>query len=184
MLLVQLLFRFPSLLLLSTNELCPAGADSQVGGFVYILGPCGSLQQTLLCGWEFLMLPPQPPQVFSIRGFRLYFPTLELWVLQCVSLPSCYSQFICTQMWDNPLCQPPPCQVCLLLLCPKSSSPWLPVSPPPTGLDECFFFNSLLVGIPYSSIFWQFFLLSVFKFVLVFLLVVCRGTVYLPMPPS
>ena len=27
---------------------------------------------------------------------------------------------------------------------------------PPTSLDECFFFNTLVVGFPYSSIFWQF----------------------------
>ena len=35
---------FQSLPLLPTRKLGPSGADSQVGGFVYILGPCGSLQ--------------------------------------------------------------------------------------------------------------------------------------------
>ena len=69
---------FQSLPPLPTSKLGP-GADSWVGGFVYILGPCGSLQGTLLGGWEFLPLP-QPPQVFSVRGLRLYFPTLEPWV--------------------------------------------------------------------------------------------------------
>ena len=39
---------FQSLSLLSTSEVAPSGADSRVGGFVYILGPCGSLQQILL----------------------------------------------------------------------------------------------------------------------------------------
>ena len=34
---------FQSLLLLPTIELGPSGADSQVGGFVYVLGPGGSL---------------------------------------------------------------------------------------------------------------------------------------------
>ena len=48
----------------------------------------------------------------------------------------------------------------------------LPVSAPPAGLDQCFFFNSLVVGLPYSSIFWQFWLFFVFKFVVVLLLVV------------
>ena len=43
-------------------------------------------------------------------------------------------------------------------------------------------FNSLVVGLSYSSIFWQFWLFFVFKFV-VFLLVVRGGKVYLPMPP-
>ena len=35
---------FRSLPPLPTSKLDPSGADSQVGGFVYILGPCGSLQ--------------------------------------------------------------------------------------------------------------------------------------------
>ena len=39
-----LLAGFQSLPLLPTNKLGPSGADSRVGGFVYILGPCGSLQ--------------------------------------------------------------------------------------------------------------------------------------------
>ena len=70
---------FQSLPPLPIFKLSPSGAASQVGGFVYILGPCGSLRQPLLRGWEFLLLPPQPAQVFSIRGLRLYFPTLEPW---------------------------------------------------------------------------------------------------------
>ncbi|KAF6119895.1 hypothetical protein HJG60_010278 [Phyllostomus discolor] len=32
------------------------------------------------------------------------------------------------------------------------------MSAPPTGLGECFFFNSLVVRLPYSSFFWQFWL--------------------------
>ena len=48
-------------------------------------------------------------------------------------------------MWDHPVHQP------------------LPVSAPPTGLDECVFFNSLVVVLPYSLIFWQFWLFFVFK---------------------
>ena len=47
--------------------------------------------------------------------------------------------------------------------CRESSPPQLPVPAPPTGLDECFFFISLVVGLPYSSIFCQFWLLFVFK---------------------
>ena len=39
---------FESLSTLSPRKLGPSGADSQVGGFVYVLGPCGSLQRTLL----------------------------------------------------------------------------------------------------------------------------------------
>ena len=39
---------FQSLHPLSTIKVGPSGADSQVGGLVYILGPCGSLQRGLL----------------------------------------------------------------------------------------------------------------------------------------
>ena len=69
--------------------------------------------------------------------------------------------------------QPPPCLRVL--------SAWLPVPDPPAHLGECFFFNSLVVGHPYSSIFCQFF---VFKFVVILLLFVQGGTMCLPTPPS
>ena len=39
---------FQSLPLLPTRNLGPSGADSWVGGFVYVVGPCGTLQKTLL----------------------------------------------------------------------------------------------------------------------------------------
>ena len=54
------------------------------------------------------------------------------------------------------------------LPCCKSSLPQLPFPPPPTGLDECFFFISLVVGLPCSSIFCQFWLFFVFKLLLSF----------------
>ena len=53
----QLLVGFQSLPPLPTSKLGPSGVDYWVGGFVYILGTCGSLQWTLLCGWKFLLLP-------------------------------------------------------------------------------------------------------------------------------
>ena len=73
---------------LPTIKLGPSGAGSRMGGLVHTLGPCGSLQQPLLWGWEFLLLPPQPPWAFSIRGLRLYFPALEPWVAQSALLPT------------------------------------------------------------------------------------------------
>ena len=39
---------FQSLPPLPTSKLGLSGADSQVGGFAYVLGLCGSLQQSLL----------------------------------------------------------------------------------------------------------------------------------------
>ena len=46
--------------------------------------------------------------------------------------------------------------------------PQLPISAPPSGLDECFFFISLVVRLPYSSVFCQFCLVFVFKLLLSF----------------
>ena len=48
-----------------------SGADSRVGGFVYILGLSGSLQQILLWGWEFLPLL-KSPQIFIARGSEAF----------------------------------------------------------------------------------------------------------------
>ena len=63
------------------------------------------------------------------------------------------------------------------LALPLVLSTQLPISAPLTSLDECFFFKSLVVGLSYSPIFCQFWLLFVFKLVVVLLLVVRRGTV-------
>ena len=48
MLLAELSIGFQLSAPLPTSTLGPSGADSWVGGLVYVLGPCGSLQQTLL----------------------------------------------------------------------------------------------------------------------------------------
>ena len=179
---------------LPSSKLGPCGADSQVGGFVYVLRPCGSLQRTFLWGWEFLLLPGS--QGFLIRDFEALFPhagnlghfpvfppvlSVGLPAFPASSSPALLphlpwsSRPIHTQMWDFLVHQPLPC-------C-ESSPPHLPVCAPPTSLDE-YFFNSLVVKLPYSSIFWQFWLFLVFKFVVVLPLVVQAGKVYLSMPPS
>ena len=67
-----------------------------------------------------------------------------------------------------PFHNPPPHWVCQPPPCCESSLPHLPISASPTGLDECFFFISLVVGLPYSSIFFQFWLFFVFKLLLSF----------------
>ena len=138
-----------SLPLLPTITLGPAGADSSVGGLVRALGPCGSLQGILLWGWEFLLLLPQPAQVFSIRGLRLYFPALEPWVAGSASC-----SLACPIPRSASSLGPP--AVALL---------WV-LSAPPTGLNECFFFISFVLGLPYSSIFCQFWLFFVCKLLL------------------
>ena len=125
---------------LPTSKVGPFGAASWLGGFVHALGPCGSPQQTLLWGWEFLLLLPQPPRVFSIKGLRLYFPELELWVLWFILLPSCSSWFICTQMWDHPVHNLLPAQVHQLPPCLESS------------LSSCLSPPHLLVWVNVSSL--------------------------------
>ena len=67
--------------------------------------------------------------------------------------------------------------------CCESCPPLLPVSAPPTGLDECFFFISLVVGLPCGLIFCQFWLAFVFKLLLSFFWL-CEEAVCLPTPPS
>ena len=70
MALAPLSARFQSLPLLPTMKPGPSRADSQVHGPVHTLGPCGSLQWTLLWGWESLPLPPQPLRASPTRGPR------------------------------------------------------------------------------------------------------------------
>ena len=114
-----------------------------------------------------------PHRFLQLEVLRLYLLTLESWVAWSVLLPHCSSQFIHMQMWNCLLHQLPPCPVgqrCLAhpgppaTTCLEFSPPQLPVSAPPTGLHECFFFI------------WLFF---VFKFVAVLLLVVRGGKLYL-----
>ena len=129
-----------------------------------------------------------PMVVFSQRLWRLYFPALEHWIVWSVSLPSCSSWFICSQMWDCPVHKLPPCPsppatslltpVLQQLPCWESSPPWLSVSAPPTGLDECSFFNSFIVRLPYSSIFCQFWLFSVFLNLLLSFFWLCKEGQY------
>ena len=126
---------------------------------LYILGPCGSLQRTLLWGWEFLQLQSQPPQVFSISGLRFYFSRLELWVMRSVAGSASCCLATCL------LCQ-------VAYLCPCYRSGWMCL----LYLLGCwtsiqFNFLSVMIG------FCFFKLLSFFW--------LCRGgTVCLPMPPS
>ena len=90
-------------------------------------------------------------------------PNVEPWGLPATTLWG-----LPAAAWPTPLHNPPPHWVRQPLLYRKSSLPWLPVSAPPTGLDECFFFISLVVALPYNSIFCQFWLFFVFKLLLSF----------------
>ena len=110
----------------------------------------------MVCFVPLLFLP-----VYLCTNVGLYgLPATALWGLLAAA-------------WPAPLHNPPPRWVCQPLPCQESSPPRLPVSTRPTGLDECFFFISLVVGLPYSSIFCQFWLFFVFK-LLLFLFWLCK----------
>ena len=157
-------------------------ADSLVDGLVYVLGCCVSLQWTLLWDWEFLPLP-QSPQIFTARGFCIFhflcwnpvFCRLSrsLVVPSSLSLCECGTIQSARHHLACPVLQPLPCHT--------SSLP--PVSNPPTGLGECFF-NSLVIGVPCSLIFWHFWLFVVFKLVAILLLVVWGSEAFLHKLPS
>ena len=137
----------------------------------------------LSSNWEFL-LPPQPPQIFLVRGFEALFPPhwnrglhgLFRFPVVPPGLSACKCGTTCSA--SRCITQSLSCCFARGPLCPTACHA------PPTGLNECFFFNSLVVGLPYSSIFCQFWWFFVFKFVVFLLMVVRGGTVCLPMPPS
>ena len=170
--LAGLLANFHSLPPLPTNKLGPSGADSQVGGFVYVLGHCASLQQTLLWGWEFLPLP-QPLQVFRVRVFEAVFPSTG--TLGCV---------VCLTPQFFLLVYPHKCETAQSSSHPLAVCPLCPGWPSLPILPVWMNVSSWTPWFPYSLIFWQFWLFLIFKFIVVLLLVVQRGKVYLPTPPS
>ena len=123
--------------------------------------------------------------MFSISSLRLYFPVLEAWGCVVCLAPSLFLPVYLRKCGtagsaSRHLARPGPPATAL----PRVLSAQLSTSTSPAGLDECFFFNSLVVGLPYSLIFCQLWLFFVFKFVVDLLLVVRGGTVCLPMPPS
>ena len=137
-----------------------------------------------------------PMSVYN-QGFEAYFPMLEPWVAWSVSLPPLFLPvYLCanvgpqglpattswgllTAAWPALFHNPPLHWVRQPLPCCKSSLPQLPFPPPPPGLDECFFFISLVVGLPYSLIFCHFWLFFVFKLLLSFWLCEEAQCIYL-----
>ena len=102
-LLAELSAGFQSLLPLPTSEFHLSGADFWMSRTLRVpptdYCEAGNFSHCCLKPHKFLQ-----PEVL-----RLYFPVLEPWVVWSVSLPSCSSQFIHTQMWDHAVCQLPPC---------------------------------------------------------------------------
>ena len=122
--------------------------------------------------------PETPTDFYSQRFWGSLFPCWNpgLCNLSCfpvivpgLSAYKCGTAFSSSHCLAVPVLQPPPhwlgppaATVLQLLPCCASSLPQLPISTPPASLDECFFFNSLVVGLPYSLIFWQFWLFFCF----------------------
>ena len=119
MLLARLSAGFQSLPPLPTNKLGPSGADSLVGGFVYVLGPCG-LSNVLSCEAGSFSCHHKPHRIFHSEVLRFYFTTLEPWIVWSVSLPSWSFRFIHMQMWDHLVQQPLPCCESSLPSCPSA----------------------------------------------------------------
>ena len=92
----------------------------------------------------FIPLPFFPVYLCANVGLQ-GLPATTLWGLLAVVWPALFHK-------------PPSHWVRQPLPCCESSLPQLPVSAPPTSLDECFFFISMVVGLPYSLIFCQFWL--------------------------
>ena len=83
MLLAGLSDGFQSLPPLPTSKLGPSGADSWVGGFVYVLGPCGFFQWN--CPVR-LGVSAAAPQIFSVRGFVALLPRVgTLGCMDCLT---------------------------------------------------------------------------------------------------
>ena len=145
---------FQSLPLLPTVKSGPSGAASWVDGFVYVLGPWVSPTNSPVRLGVSPAAASTPTGVFN-QWFEALFP--PHWSPELHSL------------WPGP---------------PATALPWvlsaqMPISTPPTGLDECVFFNSLVVRLPYSSIFCQFWLFFVFKLLSYFWLFEEAQCVYL-----
>ena len=110
------------------------------------------LSNELSCeAWSFSHCHFNPHRCFQSESLRLYFPELEPWVSRSVLLPvvppglsprKCGTALSTSFHHTRP--GPPAATL------PRVLSAWLPVFTPPAGLDECFFFNSLVVGLPYS----------------------------------
>ena len=169
----QLSASFQSPQLLSTSKLGPSGADAQMRGFVYFLGPCGSLQQTHLWSGKFL-LPTQPPQVFSVRGFEALFPrTGTLGCAVCLAPQLFLPVYLHTNAglpappaatFPAPVLQPPPCHESSPSGCPAP-----PLLPARVSVSSLTFWCRTSIHFYFLAVLVIFF---VFKFPFVLFLVV------------
>ena len=111
---------------------------------------------------------------------RLYFPSLKPWVAWSVSLSRCSSLFICTQIWNHPVCQLMPHPIHQTPPCRESSLPGCPSLPLILVWMNISSLTPSFLDFHKVQFFSQFWLLFVFKFVVLVLVVqgstVCLST--------
>ena len=165
---------------------CSPGGGSQSGRFGFVLGLLGPLNG-LSQGTSSFFCCLNPHWFLQSEIRRLYFPgtgTLGYTVAQGWDcwLPSYPSQF-----YPPHVIVGPPVLPATLLLPPHyrttSSPPYLPISTPPSCQDKYGFSKSLVAGLPYGLIFWQFWVIFL-RLVLILLMVVQGGEACLLMSPS
>ena len=149
-----------------TLVLNPRGSES-----AYVLSPGGPFKWTLLKIWQFLPLP-QPPLFFIATSYG----DLSSW---------CQKPGLCGLAWGWDLSLPrhpswfvstthdygTTCPTTATSLCHNTSlhlSAHLHVSTPPAHLDESSFFKYLVVRLPYSLIFWWFWVFLFWGLVVIF----------------
>ena len=125
---------FQSLPLLPTSKLGPSGADSWVGGFVYVLGPCGSpMDSPVRLG---VSPTASTPTGFLSQRFETLFPctrNLGLSSLSCFPVvPPGLSACGCGTALSVSCCLAHPSPPAAAL--PGVLSAWLPISAPPLSL--------------------------------------------------
>ena len=154
---------FQSLLLLPTIKLGPSVTVSQWVGLCAFQDPVG-LSNELSCEAGSFCCCLNPPR-FLKSGFEALFP--HAGTLGCVV---CLAPQLLLPVYPHANVGPPalpasvlPTPVLQPLPCSESFLPQLPISALPTSLDECFFFNSLVVALAYSLIFCQFWLFFCFS---------------------
>ena len=137
---------FQSLTPLPTSKLGPSGADSRVSGFVHSRTLWVSPMNCPVMLGVSPAAASTPTSVFN-QWFEVLFPRAG--ALGCAF---CLTPQVFLLVYPQVNVGPPapPAATLPQVLSARS------LSVPPTSLDECFFFISLVVGLPNSLIFCQF----------------------------
>ena len=142
---------FQSFTPLPTIKLGPSGAGSRVGGLVHTLGPCGSLPMTSPV--RLGVSPAAAPTLTGVfnQRFEALFPLAGALGCTVCFAPRRLFGYLCSNVGPQGLLGvrlPAPFVPHSASLGPTMATQVLstrvPISAPPTGLDECLFFISLV----------------------------------------